>query len=32
LNSRFDCSKIRNLLNEQIESWWVPLEHFLRKL
>jgi len=32
LNSRFDCSKIKNLLDEQIEPWWVPLEHFLRKL
>lgn len=32
LNSRFDCSKIQNLLDEQIEPWWVPLEKFLRKL
>jgi dTDP-4-dehydrorhamnose reductase len=32
LNSRFDCSKIKNLLDEQIEPWQVPLEHFLRKL
>ncbi|NIP25013.1 MAG: dTDP-4-dehydrorhamnose reductase [Phycisphaerae bacterium] len=32
LNSRFDCSKIKDLLDEQIEPWWVPLEHFLRKL
>jgi dTDP-4-dehydrorhamnose reductase len=32
LNSRFDCSKIKNLLDEQIEPWWIPLEHFLRKL
>jgi len=32
LNSRFDCSKIKNLLHEQIEPWRVPLEHFLRKL
>ncbi|MHC4085427.1 MAG: dTDP-4-dehydrorhamnose reductase [Planctomycetota bacterium] len=32
LNSSFDCSKIKNLLDEQIETWQVPLEHFLRKL
>ncbi|MDH4239696.1 MAG: dTDP-4-dehydrorhamnose reductase [Phycisphaerae bacterium] len=32
LNSRFDCSRIKALLNEQIEPWQVPLEHFLRKL
>ena len=32
LNSRFDCSIIRNLLNEQIEPWQISLEHFLRKL
>lgn len=32
LNSRFDCSKIKNLLDEQIEPWQVPLEHFLRQL
>lgn len=32
LNSRFDCSKIKNLLNGQIEPWQVPLEHFLRHL
>jgi dTDP-4-dehydrorhamnose reductase len=32
LNSRFDCSKIKNLLDEKIEPWQVPLEHFLRKL
>ena len=32
LNSRFDCSKIKNLLDEQIELWQVPLEHLLRKL
>jgi dTDP-4-dehydrorhamnose reductase len=32
LNSRFDCSKIKDLLDEQIEPWWVPLEQFLRKL
>jgi dTDP-4-dehydrorhamnose reductase len=32
LNSRFDCSKIKDLLDEQIEPWQVPLEHFLRQL
>lgn len=32
LNSRFDCSKIKVLLNEQIEPWQVPLERFLRQL
>jgi dTDP-4-dehydrorhamnose reductase len=32
LNSRFDCSKIGILLDEPIESWQVPLEHFLRQL
>ncbi|MFQ6035025.1 MAG: dTDP-4-dehydrorhamnose reductase [Sedimentisphaerales bacterium] len=32
LNSRFDCSKIRALLNESIEPWQGPLEHFLRQL
>jgi len=32
LNSRFDCSKIRALLNEHIAPWQVPLEHFLRQL
>jgi dTDP-4-dehydrorhamnose reductase len=32
LNSRFDCSKIKALLNEQIEPWQVPLERFLRQL
>ena len=32
LNSRFDCSRIKALLNEQIEPWQVPLERFLRQL
>jgi dTDP-4-dehydrorhamnose reductase len=32
LNSRFNCSKIKALLNEQIEPWQVPLERFLRQL
>ena len=30
LNSRFDCSKIKTLLNEQIEPWQGPLESFLQ--
>jgi len=32
LNSRFDCGKIKALLNEPIKPWQVPLEHFLRQL
>ena len=32
LNSRFDCSKIQNLLDEPIESWQVLLERYLRQL
>lgn len=32
LNSRFDCSKIKILLNERIKPWQVPLEDFLRQL
>lgn len=32
LNSRFDCGKIQNLLNEPIESWQQGLEQFLRQL
>ena len=32
LNSRFDCSKIKPLLDGQIKPWQVPLENFLRKL
>jgi len=31
LNSRFDCSRIKVLLSEQIEPWQVPLERFLRE-
>jgi dTDP-4-dehydrorhamnose reductase len=32
LNSRFNCSKIETLLDEPIEPWQVPLEHFLERL
>ena len=32
LNSRFDCSKIKALLGEPIESWQVSLERYLRQL
>jgi dTDP-4-dehydrorhamnose reductase len=32
LNSRFDCSKIKALLNEPIEPWQQPLERFLKQL
>jgi dTDP-4-dehydrorhamnose reductase len=32
LNSRFDCSKIKSLLDETIERWQDPLELFLRQL
>jgi len=32
LNSRFDCSKIKTLLDEPIEGWQEPLERFLRQL
>jgi len=32
LNSRFDCSKIENLLGKPIETWQKPLERFLRQL
>jgi dTDP-4-dehydrorhamnose reductase len=32
LNSRFDCSKIEALLEEQIKPWQQPLENFLRTL
>ena len=32
LNSRFDCSKITQLLDEPIERWQAPLELFLRQL
>ncbi|MHC4642364.1 MAG: dTDP-4-dehydrorhamnose reductase [Planctomycetota bacterium] len=31
LSSRFDCSRIKALLDEPIESWQVPLERFLRE-
>jgi len=32
LNSRFNCSKIRALLDEPIERWQGPLERFLAAL
>ena len=32
LNSRFDCSKIKALLDEPIKPWQEPLERFLRQL
>jgi dTDP-4-dehydrorhamnose reductase len=32
LNSRFDCSKIKALLDEPIEPWQVSLERFLERL
>jgi dTDP-4-dehydrorhamnose reductase len=32
LNSRFNCSKIKALLDEPIVPWQVPLERFLEKL
>lgn len=32
LNSRFDCSKIKTMLDEPIEHWQIPLERFLRRL
>ncbi len=32
LNSRFDCSKIKTLLDGPIELWQIPLEGFLRHL
>jgi len=32
LNSCFDCSKIKALLDEPIEPWQVPLERFLERL
>jgi len=31
-NSRFDCGKIKALLDEPIEPWEGPLERFLRRL
>jgi dTDP-4-dehydrorhamnose reductase len=32
LNSCFDCSKIKDLLDEPINTWQGPLEDFLRQL
>lgn len=32
LNSRFDCSKIKALLDGPVKSWQVPLERFIRLL
>ena len=32
LNSRFDCCKVKTLLDEPIEPWHMPLERFLRQL
>ena len=32
LNSRFDCSKIKSLLGEDIRPWQEPLKSFLRQL
>lgn len=32
LNSRFDCSKIKAVLDGPIEHWQIPLERFLRHL
>ena len=32
LNSRFNCSRIKRLLDEPIEHWQAPLELFLRQL
>lgn len=32
LNSRFNCSKIKALLDEPIKGWQEPLESFLRRL
>jgi dTDP-4-dehydrorhamnose reductase len=32
LNSRFDCSKIKVLLDKPIEPWQRPLERFLKQL
>jgi dTDP-4-dehydrorhamnose reductase len=32
LNSRFDCSKIKALLDEPIEPWQGPLESFLQEI
>ena len=32
LNSRFDCSKIRALLDKPIKAWQIPLQCFLEQL
>lgn len=32
LNSRFNCGKIKTLLDKSIEHWQLPLERFLEKL
>jgi dTDP-4-dehydrorhamnose reductase len=32
LNSRFDCSRIKALLDEPIKPWQQPLEQFLEQL
>jgi dTDP-4-dehydrorhamnose reductase len=32
LNSRFDCSKIKSLLDEPVKPWQQPLEQFLEQL
>lgn len=32
LNSRFNCGKIKALLDEPIAPWQLPLKHFLEKL
>jgi dTDP-4-dehydrorhamnose reductase len=32
LNSRFDCSKIKALLDNPVKPWQVPLERFIRLL
>ncbi len=32
LNSRFNCAKIRGLLEKSIKPWQVPLEEFLKQL
>ena len=32
LNSRFNCEKIQELLDQPIESWKIPLKHFLEQL
>lgn len=32
LNSRFNCEKIRAILEQPIENWQTPLKHFLEQL